>query len=122
MTHNSIKKHRQISEVIASARSLASTGDNPEYDRALVELTANLIGLTQEYSDCPEAVETQILGRAVRNEDDYIYGIHYADDNTYRTCGTRARAVERMSAAHGDRLVRRSRKVEVPMGSWEFVR
>lgn len=40
-----------IDHVVQAARQLASdTGENPEYDRALVEMTADLLGVDKSIS------------------------------------------------------------------------
>lgn len=51
------------SPVIEAARGLASDrGENPEYDRALVEVSATLLGLSSAYADDPEGVRRAVLG------------------------------------------------------------
>lgn len=54
-----------ILAMIEAARSLASDGDgaNLEYDRALTELCATVLGLNDLYADSPAAAEALILGR-----------------------------------------------------------
>lgn len=59
-------KHHAYAELLEAARSLASTpGDPPntEYDRAIVELTATVLGITDLYADDPELATELILGR-----------------------------------------------------------
>jgi hypothetical protein len=43
---NNATYHQDI--VSAAARLLTEDGSNPEYDRAIVELTSDLLGLTQD--------------------------------------------------------------------------
>lgn len=108
-------------DLIETVRLRASGGANPEYDRALVELAADLLGLGPEYADDRESVETQILGRTIRAEEDYVYGVRYTD-GTHRARGSRAAAESLISAQHGDVLVRMIRPATVVTASWEIVR
>lgn len=54
------------------ARDLASDrGENPEYDRALVEMACALLGCSGWYADGPEAVTALLLGRDTSTERPY---------------------------------------------------
>lgn len=57
-----IPPERTTDPMMVAARSLASSHDepNPEYDRALVELTATVLNLP--YADVPEGVTAYVLG------------------------------------------------------------
>lgn len=51
-------------EIIEIARDLSGPGShNPEYDRALVELAAAILGLSNAYADAPDQITALILGK-----------------------------------------------------------
>ncbi|TDP92336.1 hypothetical protein EDF62_1542 [Leucobacter luti] len=106
--------------IIETARLLAScSGESPEYDRALVELASDLLDLSAQRADDPESVELIILGRTVRADDDYRWGVRYTD-GSIRGRDTRAEAEALLSAEHGDELVRAAS--DLPGATWEVVR
>lgn len=52
-------------EIVEIIRSLASESkENGEYDRALVEVGAALLGMSETYADFPEVVTDLILGES----------------------------------------------------------
>jgi hypothetical protein len=61
------RKGKQLN-LVSIARALASdNGENPEYDRALVEMVCNSTGLANWYADNPAECWEYILNRPMPN-------------------------------------------------------